>query len=247
LGATVAELLFGDQDPIGAVVRIKKIPFKVIGVLARKGGAVTGTDQDDLVVAPYTTVQKKILGVTYIGAILASAASPEAIAEATEEITALLHQRHHIQPGQDDDFSLRTQMEIASAQESATRTMTILLASIASVSLIVGGIGIMNIMLVSVTERTREIGLRMAWAAQPGRAFASSRRGHRSQRIRRHYRHHSRHRRLQRDFNFRTMGDASVTQLHLAGVLFLRRRGRVLRPLSGAESLAIGSHRGIAV
>jgi len=166
LGATVAELLFGDQDPVGAVVRIKQIPFKVVGVLARKGGTVMGSDQDDLVVAPYTTVQKKILGITYIGAILTSATSSQTIPQAIQEVTALLRQRHRIQPGQDDDFTLRSQIEFATAQEAASRTMTMLLGSIASVSLLVGGIGIMNIMLVSVTERTREIGIRMAVGAR---------------------------------------------------------------------------------
>jgi putative ABC transport system permease protein len=159
-------MLFGDQDPVGAIIRIKKVPFKVIGVLARKGGTVMGADQDDLIVAPYTTVQKRILGTTNLGAVFASAVNQAAISEATQEITALLRQRHRIQSGQDDDFTIRTQMEIATARETASRTMTILLGSIASVSLIVGGIGIMNIMLVSVTERTREIGTRMAVGAR---------------------------------------------------------------------------------
>jgi putative ABC transport system permease protein len=155
VGQTVATMLFGDQDPVGAIIRIKKVPFKVIGVLARKGGTVMGADQDDLIVAPYTTVQKRILGTTNLGAVFASAVSQAAIPAASQEITALLRQRHRIQPSQDDDFTIRTQMEIATARETASRTMTILLGSIASVSLLVGGIGIMNIMLVSVTERTR--------------------------------------------------------------------------------------------
>jgi putative ABC transport system permease protein len=166
IGQTVAQNLFGDANPVGSVIRIRKLPFKVIGVLAPKGQSANGQDLDDIIVAPFLTVQRKILGTTNIGTILASARSSALINEAQNEITELLRVRHRIPSWGDNDFTVRTQTEIANAAESTSRIMTILLASIASVSLIVGGIGIMNIMLVSVTERTREIGIRMAVGAR---------------------------------------------------------------------------------
>jgi putative ABC transport system permease protein len=168
LGQTVATTLFGDEDPVGKTIRIKNIPFRVLGVLESKGGSLMGQDQDDVVIAPYQTVKKKIMGTTAVGAILASATSNEMVPRAQEEITALLRQRHKINKaaGQDDDFMIRSQTEMLQQAEEQSRTMSALLWSIAGVSLLVGGIGIMNIMLVSVTERTREIGVRMAIGAK---------------------------------------------------------------------------------
>jgi len=166
IGKTVAANLFGSQDPVGQIIRIQNVPFKVIGVLVPKGQSAMGQDQDDTVIIPFSTLQKRIMGVTYAGAILISAYSPEETAIAQQQIQLLLRQRHHIPPGQDDDFTVRNMTDIASAAEASSRIMTLLLGSIASVSLIVGGIGIMNIMLVSVTERTREIGIRMAVGAR---------------------------------------------------------------------------------
>jgi len=165
LAQTVAENLFGEENPVGQVVRIKGLPFRVIGLLERKGATSMG-DQDDVVCVPYTTAQKRLMGVTWIGTIMASAVSPSAIDRATDEVTALLRQRHRLTGGQEDDFGIRTQQEIASAATQMTGVLTMLLGAIASVSLLVGGIGIMNIMLVSVTERTREIGVRRALGAR---------------------------------------------------------------------------------
>ena len=166
LGATVVDNLFQGQSPIGETVRIRNLPFKVVGVLERKGGSAMGQDQDDIVIAPATTVQKKFLATSSIGMVLVSARSADVINSAIDEITSLLRQRHHIRTGQDDDFFIRNQAEFANTAEQTSRTMTLLLSSIAAVSLLVGGIGIMNIMLVSVTERTREIGIRMAVGAR---------------------------------------------------------------------------------
>ncbi len=166
LGKTVANNLFGSQNPIGQIIRIRNVPFKVIGLLSPKGQSAMGQDQDDVVIIPLSTLQKRILGVTYIQTIFVSANSPQETVTAAEEVQQLLHQRHRIAPGQDDDFTVRNMTDIASAAEASSRIMTLLLGSIASVSLIVGGIGIMNIMLVSVTERTREIGIRMAVGAR---------------------------------------------------------------------------------
>ncbi|MBM4054145.1 MAG: FtsX-like permease family protein [Planctomycetes bacterium] len=166
LGKTVVDNLFGALDPVGKWIRVNNIPFKVIGVLQAKGQSPMGTDQDDTVLMPYTTVQRKIMGITYVSAILASSHTAEGRHEAMEQITALLRERHRLRPGEEDDFRIISQVEYASTMTETSRTMTILLGSIASVSLIVGGIGIMNIMLVSTTERTREIGIRMAVGAK---------------------------------------------------------------------------------
>jgi len=166
VGKTVATNLFGSQDPVGQIIRIQNVPFKVVGLLSPKGQSAMGQDQDDTVIVPLSTLQKRITGVTYVQAIMVSANSPEETVTAEGEIQRLLHQRHHIPPGQDDDFTVRNMTDIAAAAEASSQIMTLLLGSIASVSLIVGGIGIMNIMLVSVTERTREIGIRMAVGAR---------------------------------------------------------------------------------
>jgi len=167
IGLTVANSLFGeDADPIGKYIRINKIPFKVIGVLEKKGQNAFGQDQDDIVIAPFTTVARRMLTVTWIHSIIASAVSEAQIPAASAEITQIIKERHKLGPAEDPDFTVRTQTDIANTATSTSRIMTILLASIASISLLVGGIGIMNIMLVSVTERTREIGIRMSVGAR---------------------------------------------------------------------------------
>jgi putative ABC transport system permease protein len=166
LGSTVVANLYPDQDPVGQVIRVKNLPFRIVGVLAPKGQGQFGQDQDDLILAPYTTVQKKVLGIPSIQQVLVSAQSADAVEETATEITRLMRERHRIANPEEDDFSVRTVEEMAATRVEMARTMTLLLMSVASVSLLVGGIGIMNIMLVSVTERTREIGLRMAVGAR---------------------------------------------------------------------------------
>jgi len=165
IGNTVAQNLFPGVDPVGSQLQIRNVPFDIVGVLATKGQNAGGQDQDDIVVIPYTTAQARLSGSTRIFQILVSATSQQDIAAAQQEVTAIMHESHKIGAG-DDDFTVRNQTEIANAAQGTTKIMTWLLASIASVSLIVGGIGIMNIMLVSVTERTREIGIRMAIGAR---------------------------------------------------------------------------------
>jgi putative ABC transport system permease protein len=166
IGQTVAKNLFGSVDPVGQTIRIKSLPFKVIGVLAPKGqSGGMGDDQDDNIFIPITTLQKKITGETWLRFIMVSAVSRRASYAAQQQITALLRDRHRIRAGGDDDFFVRNLADIADLADQQAKVMTMLLASIASVSLLVGGIGIMNIMLVSVTERTREIGIRMAIGA----------------------------------------------------------------------------------
>ena len=172
LGATVARQLFGGVDPVGQTIRVRRVPFTVIGVLEAKGQSMMGTDQDDLILMPLSTARKRVLGTTNlakqrsVGTIWVKVPDGHDMKAAEEQVRALLRQRHRLQPGQDDDFSLRNLEEVASAQEASSRVLALLLAAVASVSLVVGGIGIMNIMLVSVTERTREIGLRRAVGAR---------------------------------------------------------------------------------
>ena len=169
LGQTVADNLFGAADPLGKIIRIKKVPFVVVGLLARKGQSPQGSDQDDVIFVPLRTAQRKLLGSQFpnsIGAMMVKAKSSSDLAKAEEEVTALLDQRHRIGPSRDRDFTVRNLTEILAVSEQASKVMSLLLGAVASISLIVGGIGIMNIMLVSVTERTREIGIRMAIGAK---------------------------------------------------------------------------------
>ncbi|PYQ52194.1 MAG: multidrug ABC transporter substrate-binding protein [Acidobacteria bacterium] len=166
LGATVAENLFPNGNAVGQIIRIKNVPFKIVGVLERKGGNMMGQDQDDTILAPYTTIMKRLSGKTKIDMLYVSARSADAVQQAQTEIDSILRQRHRIGPGQDADFQMRSQEEIAAASASQMNTLKMLLLIVAAVSLLVGGIGIMNIMLVSVTERTREIGIRMAIGAK---------------------------------------------------------------------------------
>jgi putative ABC transport system permease protein len=166
IGQTVARQLFGNDDPIDSVIRIRNIPFRVVGLLVGKGQTGHGQDQDDTVMIPYTTMQKRLMRITYVQSIVVRAVSAEKVPEAQEQITLLLRQRHRIAEGREDDFTVRNLSDIAEAAQSTARVMAVLLGSVAGISLLVGGIGIMNIMLVSVTERTREIGIRMAVGAR---------------------------------------------------------------------------------
>jgi putative ABC transport system permease protein len=165
LGATIVKNLFPDSDPVGSQIQLGHVPFTVVGVLAAKGQTSSGVDQDDIVLVPYTTAQDRLSGFTFLGQILASASSPKDMTAAQEEIRGIMRDSHGL-GGSPDDFTVRDQTAIAQAATSTTSVMTGLLAAIASISLVVGGIGIMNIMLVSVTERTREIGIRMAVGAR---------------------------------------------------------------------------------
>jgi putative ABC transport system permease protein len=166
IGQTVARQLFGNDDALDAVIRIRNIPFRVVGILGAKGQTGQGTDQDDTIMIPYTTMQKRLMRITWVQSIVVKAVSAERVEEAQEQITLLLRQRHRIGPEREDDFNVRNLSDIAEAATTTARVMAVLLGSVASISLLVGGIGIMNIMLVSVTERTREIGIRMAVGAR---------------------------------------------------------------------------------
>jgi putative ABC transport system permease protein len=166
LGKTVVDNLFPFEDPVGQMIRIRNTPFRVIGVLTKKGETTWGQDQDDVIIAPSTTVLYRLAGGQFISRIVVSAVSPERSAAAQAEVEEILRQAHGIRPGEDDDFRVRNQAELMETATQTSRVMTLLLGAVAGVSLIVGGIGIMNIMLVSVTERTREIGIRMAVGAR---------------------------------------------------------------------------------
>jgi putative ABC transport system permease protein len=165
IGRSVRDQLFGVEDPIGKVIRVNTLPCKVVATLHPKGLSLSGQDQDDTIILPYTTAQKKLKGITWLDDILCSAVSQDSVKMAGQEATAVLRDRHHLRPEEEDDFNIRNPEDIIQAQLDASKTLTVLLIAIASVSLIVGGIGIMNVMLVSVTERTREIGVRVAVGA----------------------------------------------------------------------------------
>ncbi len=169
MGQTVAEMLFGDEDPVGHVIRVNRVPVTVVGLMERKGQSPGGADQDDVIFIPITTVIRKIIGSSFpnsVGAIVVQAKSQEVLAQAEEEVTALLDQRHRVGPTKDRDFFIRNVSEALAVSKQSAETMATLLGTVAIISLIVGGIGIMNIMLVSVSERTREIGIRMAIGAK---------------------------------------------------------------------------------
>ncbi len=168
LGQTVVKELFGKENPIGKIIRIKGLPFRVLGVLSEKGKMPNGLDQDDAILAPFETVQKKIMGVQGFMAMIMSAKTPELMGNASRDVKSILRQTHRLKQTEDDDFTIFTQDDISKAAATATKILNILLIVIASISLLVGGIGIMNIMLVSVTERTQEIGVRMALGATTG-------------------------------------------------------------------------------
>lgn len=170
LGQTVVDNLFpSGEDPVGKMIRIKNVPFRIIGVLAPKGQSPSGNDQDDIIFIPFTTAERRVLGTQFlgsVGALFASTEHPEDLPAAVEDIRRVLRDRHRLRPDQPDDFTIRTQVDIGRVQEGTGETLTIMMFSVASISLLVGGIGIMNILLVSVTERTREIGIRMAIGAK---------------------------------------------------------------------------------
>ena len=169
IGQTVADNLFGAEDPVGKIIRIKKIPFTVVGLLGRKGQSPQGQDQDDVIYVPLRTAQRKLLGSQFpntVGAMMVQAKSSEVLKKAEEEVKALLNQRHRIGPSREVDYTVRNLSEILAVSEQSSKVMSMLLGAVASISLVVGGIGIMNIMLVSVTERTREIGIRIAIGAK---------------------------------------------------------------------------------
>jgi putative ABC transport system permease protein len=166
IGKTTATQLFGGEDPVGQILRIKNAPFRIVGLLAPKGVNMMGSDQDDVVLVPYTSAMKRLTGDTTFRSLLVQAVEPTLLTSVQAQITELLRQRHRIQAGRDDDFLVRTQQEISEFATETSRVLTLLLGGVAGVSLVVGGIGIMNIMLVSVTERTREIGLRLAVGAR---------------------------------------------------------------------------------
>jgi putative ABC transport system permease protein len=165
IGRTVRRQLFGVEDPIGKVIRLRSLPCKVVATLESKGLSLSGQDQDDTILLPYSTAQKKLLGITWLDDILCSAVSQDVVKLAGQQIAALLRERHHLRPEEEDDVNIRNPEDVIQAQLEASHTLTLLLIAIASISLIVGGIGIMNVMLVSVTERTREIGVRVAVGA----------------------------------------------------------------------------------
>jgi len=166
IGKTIADQLFPGEESLGQCIRVKNVPFVILGMLFPKGLSVQGQDQDDLIIIPYTSAMKRVQRVTTVGSIVVQAAKPTLLNPVQQQIIELLRQHHHITPGKDDDFTVRNQQEIAEMATAQSKTMTLLLGAIAGVSLVVGGIGIMNIMLVSVTERTREIGIRMAIGAR---------------------------------------------------------------------------------
>ena len=237
LGANVADQLFGEGvDPTDQVIRVRNHVFKVLGVMSRKGASGGGMNQDDQVFAPWTTVMKKLSGQQNLNRILVSARSAEQVAGAAQAVAAALRVRHEIAPGDTDDFTVQTQDDIVALRTQTTSTMTTLLAGVAFVSLVVGGIGIMNIMLVSVTERTREIGLRLAIGARSSDVLLSvPDRGGRDQPRRWRHRHRARLRRGLVRARVPAVADARATGFGRDGGALLGGGRDLLRVLSGAE------------
>ena len=246
IGKTIQDNLFpGGEDPVGRIIRFNQVPFRVVGVLKSKGYNSMGMDQDDVVLAPYSTVMKRLLAQTYLSGIFASALTEDMTDNATDEITEILRRNHKLKESDDDDFTIRSQQELSTMLNSTTDLMTTLLACIAGISLVVGGIGIMNIMYVSVTERTREIGLRMSVGARGCRHLEPV--PHRSYPHQHHRRHHRRHHRMRSQLDSEER--CPLAHLHPAVecIPLLRRMYRhrsVLRLVSRQESCGPRPDRG---
>ncbi|MBP1729170.1 MAG: hypothetical protein H6Q56_1543 [Deltaproteobacteria bacterium] len=236
LGQTVAENLFGSDDPVGKIIRIKKVPFTVIGILDRKGQSPQGQDQDDSIFVPLRTAQRNLVRTqrpNMVGAIMVKAKSEDLLGKAEEEIKALLDQRHRITNSKDPDYSTRNLSEILAVAEQSSKAMSLLLGAVASISLIVGGIGIMNIMLVSVTERTREIGIRMAIGARRNDILLQFRAPHHD---RRHYRYNPRRGRRYSCFQSALLADAHLGRVGIDRLLLLGSHRHFFRFLSRQKS-----------